>query len=249
LPLGGFVAFPNHTEKDDNGKETVNDDPDLLQNRPLLDRAIVISAGVIANCILAYAAIFTSVNVVGTPKYDLSPGVIVQSLVDASGSGARAGVRPGDVILSVNGKPVGSSLDAAGELAKTIRTSGGASLNFGFLRDGSQFDKQIRPRLLAPAGDSAMGVQLIPNAVVSRVHPTNAPDAVFKANAEFARLGRMQIAGLSSIVSNFKETSSSLSGPIGVVAMGANLAANEQTALFTFIAIVSKHEHLTRYKF
>jgi hypothetical protein len=38
------------------------DDPDLIQNRPALQRAFVISAGVIFNMILSWSAIFVSVN-------------------------------------------------------------------------------------------------------------------------------------------------------------------------------------------
>ncbi|MEQ8960676.1 MAG: site-2 protease family protein, partial [Coleofasciculus sp. C2-GNP5-27] len=49
FPLGGFVGFPD----DDPDSEIPPDDPNLLRNRPVLDRAIVISAGVIANLIFA----------------------------------------------------------------------------------------------------------------------------------------------------------------------------------------------------
>ena len=48
LPLGGFVSFPD----DDKGSEIPKDDPDLLKNRPLPQRALVISAGVLANLLL-----------------------------------------------------------------------------------------------------------------------------------------------------------------------------------------------------
>ena len=41
LPLGGFVSFPDQEEDCPYPK----DDPNLLKNRPVLDRAIVISAG------------------------------------------------------------------------------------------------------------------------------------------------------------------------------------------------------------
>ena len=58
VPLGGFVAFPD----DDPDSSIPPDDPDLLKNRPILDRAIVISAGVIANCIFAFTILFTQVR-------------------------------------------------------------------------------------------------------------------------------------------------------------------------------------------
>ncbi|MFN5163034.1 MAG: site-2 protease family protein, partial [Cyanobacteriota bacterium] len=51
LPLGGYVAFPD----DDEDSGIPADDPDLLRNRPLPQRALVIAAGVIANLLLAWA--------------------------------------------------------------------------------------------------------------------------------------------------------------------------------------------------
>jgi hypothetical protein len=44
------VGFPD----DDPDSEIPPNDPNLLRNRPILDRAIVISAGVIANLVFAY---------------------------------------------------------------------------------------------------------------------------------------------------------------------------------------------------
>jgi membrane-associated protease RseP (regulator of RpoE activity) len=41
LPLGGYVAFPDNDED----CPYPEDDPNLLKNRPILDRFFVISAG------------------------------------------------------------------------------------------------------------------------------------------------------------------------------------------------------------
>ena len=51
IPLGGYVAFPANAEYDDEGEVIKElDDPDLLQNRPPLQRALVISAGQCPGC-------------------------------------------------------------------------------------------------------------------------------------------------------------------------------------------------------
>ncbi|MDX2216564.1 MAG: RIP metalloprotease RseP, partial [Oculatellaceae cyanobacterium bins.114] len=64
IPLGGFVGFPD----DDPDSEIPPNDPDLLKNRPILDRAIVISAGVIANLVFAYLIYVTQFTAVGVPN-------------------------------------------------------------------------------------------------------------------------------------------------------------------------------------
>jgi RIP metalloprotease RseP len=64
FPLGGFVGFPD----DDPDSDIPPNDPNLLRNRPILDRAIVISAGVIANLIFAYLVLVLQFGIVGIPE-------------------------------------------------------------------------------------------------------------------------------------------------------------------------------------
>ena len=59
IPLGGFVAFPDDDPK--LVEKYPKDDPNLLKNRPIKDRALVISAGIIANCIFAFSLLLTQV--------------------------------------------------------------------------------------------------------------------------------------------------------------------------------------------
>lgn len=240
LPLGGYVSFPEHIRVDEeNGEEIVDKDKNLLQNRPLLDRAIVISAGVIANVILAWTAIFSSVTALGLPTYTVYPGAVVASLVDSKGPAARAGLQPKDVILSLNDRAVSASLESAGKLAENIRGSNGNPLSFVVRRGADTLDIKVQPRCCLPDGSSSVGVQLVPNATVARSRPQSVPQSVSMTNSEFMRLFRQTWRGLSSLFLNFRATSQNLSGPIGVVSIGADLARNDTAALLTFCAVIS----------
>jgi len=115
FPLGGYVSFPEGLEEDeetpegaekiasgsksgtDEQKEKVYsfDDPDLIQNRPAAQRALVISAGVIFNMILSYTAIFGSVNMMGISTPVIMPGVAVPGIADPNGAAARYGLAVG----------------------------------------------------------------------------------------------------------------------------------------------------------
>lgn len=64
FPLGGFVAFP---DADDPDCGIPSNDPDLLRNRPVVDRIVVVSAGVVANIAFAYFLIFTQSLTTGLP--------------------------------------------------------------------------------------------------------------------------------------------------------------------------------------
>jgi hypothetical protein len=70
VPLGGFVAFPD----DDEDCPYPEDDPDLLRNRPVRDRAIVVSAGIIANVIFAFGILYNQVTTVGFNEQKFEPG-------------------------------------------------------------------------------------------------------------------------------------------------------------------------------
>jgi RIP metalloprotease RseP len=106
FPLGGFVGFPD----DDPDSEIPPNDPNLLRNRPILDRAIVISAGVIANLIFAYFLLVAQVNLVGISQAT-QPGVLIQQLApEVSNVATQAGIKAGDVILAANNKEFGTSL-------------------------------------------------------------------------------------------------------------------------------------------
>ncbi len=63
IPLGGFVSFPD----DDDDSSIPKDDPNLLSNRPLHQRALVIAAGVLANLALAWLVLVAQGVVVGIP--------------------------------------------------------------------------------------------------------------------------------------------------------------------------------------
>lgn len=240
LPLGGYVSFPEHvTVDEESGAETIDEDPNLLQNRPVFDRALVISAGVIANIILAWTAIFSSVSALGLPTYTVHPGAVIASVVDKEGPAAQAGIQSNDVILSLNGTAVSASFESAGKVAEKIRGSNGTPLDLVVQRGVDSINITVRPRCCLPDGSSSVGVQLVPNATVFRSRPQSVLQTVSMTNSEFARLFRQTWRGLSSLISNFRTTSQNLSGPIGVVSMGADLARNDTAALLTFCAVIS----------
>ncbi len=58
IPLGGYVAFP-----DDDPNSTYDPkDPNLLKNRGIGQRALVISAGVMANIVFALTVLLAQVR-------------------------------------------------------------------------------------------------------------------------------------------------------------------------------------------
>jgi membrane-associated protease RseP (regulator of RpoE activity) len=80
------------------------DDPDLLQNRPWFQRALVLSGGVVFNILLAFTIFFGEINIgSGLPQPVFEQGAVVTAIprADAASKGI---LKPGDVIVSVNGE-------------------------------------------------------------------------------------------------------------------------------------------------
>lgn len=80
------------------------DDPNLLQNRPWGERAIVLVGGVVFNIILAFTLYFGELTVgAGIPKPVFQSGAVV-SQVPRPGGPSVGLLNKGDVIMGINGK-------------------------------------------------------------------------------------------------------------------------------------------------
>lgn len=79
------------------------DDPNLLQNRPWFERAVVLSGGVFMNMVLSFTLYLGVIGFGnGIPQPVFSPGVIVSQMPRQDGA-SYGRLQQGDVIVSVNG--------------------------------------------------------------------------------------------------------------------------------------------------
>ena len=156
IPLGGFVKI-----KGENGDDASEDDS--FASKPLLWRIAVILAGVTMNVILAFV-LFTAGYMIGVPQsIDTVPaGAIVSNetvrvgQVLADSPAAKAGILPGDIVVTGNGTAAGS----ADVLRQAIR-NGSGELDLMVKRDQVVKDVKITPETLKETGARGIGVELI----------------------------------------------------------------------------------------
>lgn len=121
LLLGGYVAFPD--DEKDCGLE--KDSPDRFSNKPVYQRLIVISAGVMANIICAFAFVFLTAALWGhipSGKYDIYVNDIVASKTDKIAQSTwDSGIRKKDRIAKVNGEKINNTMSLLSfiQLSKT----------------------------------------------------------------------------------------------------------------------------------
>ncbi|PON68705.1 Membrane metalloprotease ARASP [Parasponia andersonii] len=234
FPLGGFVGFPDN----DPDSDIPVDDKNLLKNRPVLDRAIVISAGVIANIIFAYVIIFVQVLSVGLPVQEAFPGVLVPE-VRAFSAASRDGLLPGDVILQVNGNKLPKSGPSAVlEIVDVIKKNPKRNLFFKIERGKQDFEVKVTPDENFD-GTGKIGVQLSPNTKFSKVIPKNLLEAFNFAGREFWGLSFNVLDSLKQTFLNFSQTASKVSGPVAIIAVGAEVARSNSDGLFQFAAVLN----------
>ena len=234
FPLGGFVGFPDN----DPDSDIPVDDENLLKNRPVLDRAIVISAGVVANIIFAYVIIFIQVLSVGLPVKEVFPGVLVPE-VQSFSAASRGGLLPGDVIIAVNGNEfpkVGPN--AVSELVDVIKKNPKRNVLFKVARGKEDFDIGVTPDENFD-GTGKIGVQLSLNLKLSKIIPKNLFEAFSYAGKEFWGLTYTVLDSLKQTFLNFSQTASKVSGPVAIIAVGAEVARSNIDGLYQFAAVLN----------
>lgn len=234
IPLGGYVGFPD----DDPESDIPLDDPDLLRNRPILDRAIVISAGVIANLIFAYFLLVGQGVTIGYQQLNYEPGVLIPEVMSDTSVAAKAGIKAGDVILAVNGEPLGASEPGTLNLKETIENSVNKPLTFKIQRLEETLELSVTPQAVED-NKGKIGVKLSPNGKAVRQKPANIIEAFTKGAKEFERICGLTVKGFGQLITNFGENARQVAGPVAIVAVGAQLAKDNLANLFQFAALIS----------
>ncbi|YAI82295.1 MAG: RIP metalloprotease RseP [cyanobacterium endosymbiont of Rhopalodia sterrenbergii] len=229
FPLGGYVGFPD----DDIDGEIPLDDPNLLRNRPVFDRAIVISAGVIANLILAYFLLVVQVATVGIQ--DIQSGLVVPTIEPASAA-MEAGMKSGDIILKVNNTPLDDFPEATDFFIEKIQNSPNQPLHFTIERDDETLSVTVTPKS-NDQGQGKIGVGLVPNIHLKKSQGLF--DAFTYSADAFQDLVTLTAKGFWQLISNFQENAKQIAGPVKIVEYGANIAQNNAGNLFQFGALIS----------
>lgn len=232
IPLGGYVGFPD----DDEESVIPTDDPNLMKNRPIIDRAIVISAGVISNFVFAYLVLLVMTLSVGIGTVD-QPGVRITKILEPNAPAAISGLQAGDIVLSANGTTFDTNLTTLDRFQTLISKNANQNVDLQVVRDGKLLQVPILPD--GESGKGRIGVRLDFTGKPHRRAVKNLAEAFDNATQSFERLVVMTVQGLKQLATNFQNTASQLSGPVAIVAMGSELVKSDAAALFDFTAIIS----------
>jgi regulator of sigma E protease len=152
--------------------------------------------------------------------------------VEPGGPGALAGLRKGDLIVAVNGKPVPDAV----ALVEVVRASPGVTLQVDVQRDGRTFPLAITP-LRDPSGRGMI-----------RVAPAQAPDmvtvtkgplgALAKACRSTADMSVMMVRMIGKMITG-EISWKNVSGPITIADVAGETARGGAVVYLQFIAFIS----------
>jgi regulator of sigma E protease len=149
IPFGGFVALPQLAPMDViEGKADV--DRARLPKISALDKIIVAVAGPLFSLLLAlfFACV---VWAVGHPVSESDLTTVI-GYVDQESPAAQAGLRAGDKILEVDGRPVSRFLGMNNSVVWSVVRSEGPVIPFKVERDGKVLSFDVAPRIAETSG-------------------------------------------------------------------------------------------------
>ncbi len=179
LPFGGFVALPQLAPMDIiEGKADI--DREQLPPISALDKIIVAVAGPFFSLLLGFV-FATMVWIVGYPVSESDMTTVVGYIMPDSPA-QKAGMREGDKILEVDGKPVTRFLGMNDSVSWAVVRSEGETVPVKFERGGQVQTVEVEPHKAETRGWSRKSVRqllILPaeTAIIDKVEP-NSPAAV-----------------------------------------------------------------------
>ncbi|MFN3361949.1 MAG: RIP metalloprotease RseP [Pseudanabaenaceae cyanobacterium] len=225
IPLGGFVSFPDDVDARDKN---------LLANRPLGQRAIVMLAGVTANFFFAYLLLVLVAWQTGTQVLD-QPGLRVLNYSYPNSPAAVAGIQPGDIILAVDNHDLGNQENIITEFQREVARHQDRSMLLTLARQGQTLSVSVSPQGNPPR----LGILLDYAGTKVRQPFSNPLHVLVAAAVSWWDLCQITLQGLQGLLTNFQETSQQLAGPVAIVATGSRIAQTGWTELCNFAAIIS----------
>lgn len=229
LPLGGFVKLHGQEGPDDASPETraAWRPGRTFHDKPVRDRAIIVAAGPIANFLLA-AVLFAGLYMtMGQPQPSATIGTVV-----AGSAAERAGLLPGDRILSLDGTPV-SRFE---EVQRHIQPRAGQPVALSIAREGEERSLSVTPDS-REANGAVTGVLGISGGAPEfrRLNPLSALAAGVSQTADVTV---QTLAGLWQMIAGQRGTEE-LGGPLRIAQLSGQVAQLGIASLVSFMAILS----------
>jgi regulator of sigma E protease len=222
IPLGGFVQIAGLNPGDDSIEA---DDPRAYPNRPVWQRLATIFAGPATNYIFAALMMVVVYIAFGVPVPGKAP--VVGGTPDGKPA-QKAGIEPGDQIVSVDGKKIAD----LSEVAPIISGSGGKEVVVEVVRGADHKTFKVIPEL--DGGVYRIGIEIYPK---DEAAPAKLGVCIVEGLRFPYDYSRFVLKNLGDMITG--KTPPNFTGPVGIVKeMKKQIAQGPRQALM-ITAIIS----------
>jgi regulator of sigma E protease len=227
IPLGGYVKFSGDMDASSvpdsrgldalkseiNAREGTGAERDYFHFKPVWQRMLIVAAGPFANFVLAITIFAVLYSLVGV---ELRPARVAQ--VTQGSPAAEAGFLPGDLITSLNGRPI----EDAGEVTRKVSLSSGDAVRFTVEREGREIELIATPErqmlddpIAGRVSAGRIGLALASSRAEARQVRYNPIEAVGQGFRETGDILGTTLTYLGRIFTG-RESGDQLSGPLGI---------------------------------
>jgi regulator of sigma E protease len=232
LPLGGYVKPLGESPDEPVAEE---DQPFSLSHQSIGKRLAIIAAGSVFNIMFAWF-LFTIIFMVGTPTLLPKVGKVLEN-----SPAQRAGIKNGDMVVSVNGKKI----ELWDELSQSIEESNGSAMNLIVRRDGSILPVRIEPQISDGKdifGQAKKGFRIGIVASTAKdailIKHFGPGDAFIKGLSQTWNISRLTLLSIVKIIGRTLPADS-LGGPIRIAEIAGEFAEAGIVSFFSLMAIIS----------
>jgi len=139
IPMGGYVKMMGEEDNPLEGGGGATYDPaKAFAKKPLWARFLIVFAGPGMNLVLAAVIFAVVLGTLGRPVWPAAVGRVAEV-----GRAAAAGLKTGDMVVAINGRPITYWED----LERALPSAGGRPLELKVQRDGAEQTVTVTPRL------------------------------------------------------------------------------------------------------
>ena len=242
IPLGGYVKFfgdDNAASVPDQTALAAMNEEERQQSfvhQRVGPRAAIVVAGPAANFLLAVVIFAALFMVFGKPS--TSPRV---DAVQAGSAAQAAGFQPGDLVLTIDGRPIESFPD----MQQIVSTSAGETLTFEVERGGTHVTLKAVPTLKESKDRfgnvhriGVLGITRSPSPEDTHFQPVGPLTALELGMQKTWFVVERTLSYIGGVVSG-REAADQLGGPIRIAQVSGQVATEGLPSLFSLTAVLS----------
>ncbi len=162
-------------------------------------------------------------------------GQIQLGQVEAGYPADKAGLKKGDLLISVNGQPMHSVI----KFQEITKTSGGKPIEIQFQRNGELHTVSVQPVYAKLDGPARWMIGVLPQQKLNLITTKlSLPDALQESVRQNEKGAWMMVEFLKGVVQRRMSTKN-LSGPIGIAQLSGEAAREGPSAFFMLMSMVS----------